>query len=101
MRVLAALTLSVLLSGCFSSDGPLFAETRGECPFATPTAYEEVDQHPARFQFSRDGAHCLTVDEPDRDSTSTRHFTVQNLELWFNPCKAASTGLPGEPEEQP
>ena len=68
MPRLAVLAFCVLLSGCFSSDGPLFADTRGQCPFATPTIYEEVDEHPARFLFARDGANCVTTDEQGKQT---------------------------------
>jgi len=58
MRALSAAALCLLLAGCFSSNGPLFEEERGQCPFATPTVYEEIDETPDRFVFETDGEYC-------------------------------------------
>jgi hypothetical protein len=74
MRVVAALALSLALAGCFSSEHPLFAESRGQCPFTTPTAIEEVDKDaspsetPERYTFIASGGYCQTMDHTGRVS---------------------------------
>ena len=68
MRALSIALLCLGLAGCFSSNGPVFAEDRGQCPFARPTVYEEIDQTPYRFVFESDGAYCKVTD-PDGDVT--------------------------------
>jgi hypothetical protein len=70
MRVAVAFSLILLLAGCFSSDGPLFGEARGKCPFTTPTTYEAVEPNsnhaPLRFLFETDGAYCKTTGPDDK-----------------------------------
>ena len=73
MRTLLALTLCAALAACFSSDGPVFAEDRGQCPFTTPTLYDEIDETPYRFVFETDGAYCKVT---DTDGNATRALFV-------------------------
>lgn len=71
MRALSVATLCLLVAGCFSSNGPVFSEDRGQCPFTTPTLYNERDPEsdaPNRFTFETDGAYCK-VTGPDADVT--------------------------------
>lgn len=68
MRTFGVAALCLLLAGCFSSNGPVFSEDRGQCPFTTPTVYEEVDETPYRFVFETEGAYCKVTD-PDGDVT--------------------------------
>lgn len=68
MRALCAAAFCMLLAGCFTSNGPVFSEDRGQCPFTTPTAYNEVDETPYRFVFETDGHYCK-VTGPDGDVT--------------------------------
>lgn len=73
MRTFLALALCAVLSACFSSDGPVFSEDRGQCPFTTPTLYEEIDDTPYRFVFESDGAFCKVT---DADGNITRTLFV-------------------------
>ena len=67
MRKWAVLALAFALAGCFSSDGPVFDEARGDCPFETPSLYQEIDEGtPGQFVFETDGASCKVTD-PDGD----------------------------------
>lgn len=70
MRILAVLAMALGLTGCFSSDHPLFDAERGSCPFATATIYDEVDPNasgpPNRFVFETEGQYCKVTD-PDGD----------------------------------
>jgi hypothetical protein len=68
MRALSVAALCLLLAGCFSSNGPVFSEDRGQCPFTTPTAYNEVDETQYRFVFETEGAYCK-ITGPDGDVT--------------------------------
>jgi hypothetical protein len=72
MRAFGAAALCLLPASCFSSNGPVFAENRGRCPFEAPTLYEEVDPNAegpaARFTFETDGAYCKITD-PDGEVT--------------------------------
>lgn len=61
MRILAVLLFPLALAGCFTSDGPVFEEARGRCPFTTPTLFEEIadnEAEPIRMTFETDGAYC-------------------------------------------
>lgn len=68
MRAFSVAALCLLLAGCFSSNGPVFSEDRGHCPFATPAVYEEIDETPYRFTFETAGAYCKVTD-PEGDVT--------------------------------
>jgi hypothetical protein len=63
MRKWAVLALAFALAGCFSSNGPVFDQARGDCPFETPTLYREIDEGtPGHFLFEADGASCKVTD---------------------------------------
>jgi hypothetical protein len=84
MRALCVAALCTLLAGCFSSNGPVFAEDRGQCPFATPTLYEEVDPESDsvnRFTFETDGAYCKITDP--RGEVSRALFVPSGRNRWI------------------
>lgn len=80
MRALSVATLCLLLVGCFSSNGPVFSEDRGQCPFATPTLYEETED-PNRFTFETEGHYCK-VTGPDGDVTLALFIPI-GRERWI------------------
>lgn len=84
MRALCVAALCTLLAGCFSSNAPVFSEDRGQCPFTTPTLYEEIDPNSDavnRFTFETDGAHCK-ITGPDGD-VSLALFIPSGRNRWI------------------
>jgi hypothetical protein len=80
MRAFSVAALCLLLAGCFSSSGPVFSEGRGQCPFTTPTLYEETEE-PNRFLFETEGAYCK-VTGPDADVTLALFIPI-GRERWI------------------
>ena len=72
MRFWAVLLLPLAVAGCFTSDGPVFEEARGRCPFSAPTLFKEIadnDAEPIMMTFEPDGAYCRFTQadrEPER-----------------------------------
>lgn len=84
MRALSVAMLCLLLAGCFSSNGPVFSADRGQCPFTTPTLYEEVDPESDavnRFTFETDGAYCKITDPAGEVSHAL--FVPSGRERWI------------------
>jgi hypothetical protein len=84
VRILAILALCAALAGCFSSDGPVFEEARGDCPFTHPTTFLEDDPNATtenRFVFERDGASCK-ITGPDGD-VSHALFVPMGRNWWI------------------
>ncbi|MBY0564293.1 MAG: hypothetical protein K2P58_08915 [Hyphomonadaceae bacterium] len=86
---LAASALSALaLTGCFSSESPLYPESRGSCPFRQETTFGvaiadasgAVQRQPA-FTMSADGGACVRV---SADSDETQRVVLTLLQQhWY------------------
>ncbi|MEQ1818429.1 MAG: hypothetical protein ABL871_07435 [Terricaulis sp.] len=80
MRAFSVAALCLLLAGCFSSNGPVYSADRGQCPFTTPTLYEETEE-PNRFTFETEGHYCK-VTGPDADVTLALFIPI-GRERWI------------------
>lgn len=107
------LASALFLGGCFSSEGPVFAEARGDCPFAAPANYREIDDGVTDvFIFASDGAYCsitnargevdralfvpigrnwwIVQGEEDRPSYALMHRTGDRLVQYHPRCEEFS-----------
>jgi hypothetical protein len=81
MRIWAILACALSLAGCFSSDSPLFEETRGACPFVSPVIYVDAhDEGGTAILFQREGAYCRFSDS---SGSSARALFVPLERNWW------------------
>lgn len=88
MRRILLLIPCVFLAGCFfTSETPLFFVERGQCPFATPTAFvEEAPRDeggdPARITFVADGPECV-ITATTEDTPARMLFVPLRRDQWI------------------